>query len=185
MGGLIAAELALLAPQRIRSLALCATFAGYLQGPPPNKTNLRTMLSTCEQLILPKSLDEKVNHTLKMLYSDTFLKTDNNRELIFDYQCKRHEESIAPLSGIVGHHKTIFSHNMSTARLQDLRDQGFPILIVGAGNDALLHPGHSQWLYEALEAPHTRLVYYPQSGHAVYMECANQLSDDVLQHILD
>ncbi|KAH9097489.1 hypothetical protein Ae201684P_000967 [Aphanomyces euteiches] len=178
LGGMIAMEMAHAAPSRVLSLSVAVTTAGYLQGTTSVMENLRCLAGVVAQMLMPKSGEERIRSLLRQLYPDSCLQ--DHSDLFFQYHAKRGGNAVAPLQGFIGHQLAVLCHNMSLDRLHAIRDAGFPILVVGAAQDVMMHPSHSHWLARAFEAPHTRFIQFQDAGHGVYTQCADALTNQLL-----
>lgn len=164
MGGMIAQELALMAPRRVRALLLgCTHFGGELRIP-PDPDAIRTLVSngglTTEQII------------------------DKNLPLFFSEDCRRsHPELIAsyrrvqlsipeqPLHAFEAQLKAIQSHDCSE-RFPRIEA---PTLLVTGSQDILVPRENTFLMAEKL--PHAEVVVIPGAGHALHVECCDELNE--------
>jgi len=189
MGGMISLELASIAPERIKSLSLIVTSPGFLQGPFPGKSQFASMFSIVGGFFKtsPESMSRSFMH---LMYPDEFLDSkleeDNTltvRDILHKYLLKSFKIRRSSAKGDFGQHAAVLSHNVNHARLVEIRDAGFPILIIGGKMDRLLHPGNSEYLASALSSSHTRIAWYENAGHGVCLQCTNGVTDDLVSTI--
>lgn len=170
MGGMIAQELALTAPGRVRSLALLATAGRGLGWRPPSAAGLRDGLgvvfgrgearyrSLQGQLLSPRALEGV------------------DRDLV----TRRMEASLGPLPPprtFLAQYAAVVRFR-SEERLGELA--GLPTLVVQAGGDRVIPPPESERLARLI--PGARLVAFPGSGHGVIVEHAEAVNRLLLGH---
>ncbi|CAF1123208.1 unnamed protein product [Adineta ricciae] len=173
MGGMIALELALLAPRRLLSLTLMATHAGGLIGQAP----LMGLYGVLRSLVL--SNEEKiVENALAMLYSRKTLNDPSKRQHFFDYHRERFRTRVPlKLVGMFGQMFAVQRHYINYADLLKIRYANFPSLIMVGTEDRLVRETNSYMLQRILGC---RLVKLEHAGHDIGGECADQVNQELL-----
>lgn len=197
LGGMIALEIAAQVPDQIDSLCLLVTTSGYTSywlsawQQWDGIANLVWSLSSRHTTSSPESL---TRHVLDVLYPPEFLNQEvggdssntrrrTNRHVLFEWHLERLRQIPKPPTshGVMGQLFAIMSHRVGNDRLRQLREHGFPILVVAAEQDRLLHPSNSKRLYLDLKGESTRVSRYKDGGHGIIM----QHSDSVAQDLID
>jgi pimeloyl-ACP methyl ester carboxylesterase len=173
MGGMIAQELALTAPTRVRSLTLIVTQPGGIMSMIPTLRGiprfLRAQLATTPEgriralrsLLVPPQAQALVDVS------------EIDRKLREDFSPK------PPTSTRLSHLRAIRKHD-TRRRLKDLRA---PTLIVRAEDDLLVHPKHSLTLSRLI--PHAELVSFEHAGHGVIRQRNVPLNETLARHLAD
>lgn len=170
MGGMIAQELALLAPARVRSLTLIATHAGGLYAALPR---IEGFLGFVEVNVSAPS--KRVAALKRLLYTPEFLASVDVERLdqrVTDMIGRR-----APRDTLVGHLYAVL-HHRTRRRLGAIRA---PTMVVRPARDLLVNPRNSDVL--AREIPGARLVRFDDAGHGVTFQCADALNAELVRHI--
>lgn len=170
MGGMIAQEIALSAPTRVRSLTLIATHAG---GP-------RAVVPPAEGLYLfakgnISGPEGRVAALKRLLYTPEFLaKTDMGAldRRMHDMVGKRASKRV-----IGGHLHAVIRH-ATAARLAKIEA---PTLVVRPGHDKLIHPRNSDVLARSI--PGVRVARFDDAGHGITFQCAEALNRELSGHI--
>jgi pimeloyl-ACP methyl ester carboxylesterase len=164
MGGMIAQELAVLAPDRVRALFLGCTHCGGGTKIPPPPDAMRLLVANDE--LTQRQIIEK---NLPLFFSADFLKT--RPEAIGEYIEAQLQAPLQP-----GH---AFSAQLAAIRTLDLCDRlhrvSMPTLIVTGTEDVLIPPGNARLLAERI--PHSSVVELPGAGHAIHVERRDMLND--------
>jgi len=186
MGGMISQELAILAPSRIRSLTLIVTTAGFIRRTPVlSPTGLGIFFSTLTTKD-PKKLAPRV---AKLLYPPSYLDStnaDTGRPMkdhiypIFEAGRGENNPNVPKEGAVGGQFKAVLRHSVSGTALQELTTCGFPILVIGAGEDVLVHPAQSRHLAKRLRSDHTSVSVYPNAGHGVIDQHRDEVVNDLL-----
>jgi pimeloyl-ACP methyl ester carboxylesterase len=164
MGGMIAQELAVLAPDRIRALFLGCTHCGGTTKIPPSPDVLRLLVSN-------DGLDQRqiIEKNLPLFFSTGFLKT--RPEAIDDYIEAQLQAPLQP--------EHAFAAQLAAIRTFDLCGRShqvtMPTLIVTGTEDILVPPGNARLLAERI--PHSSVVELPGAGHAIHVEQRDRLND--------
>ncbi|KAJ3264080.1 hypothetical protein HDU77_009378 [Chytriomyces hyalinus] len=187
MGGMIAQELALLAPARIKSLTLASTCSARAM--PPMK-HIPWLISSFTKIALGI---EKVKNLMPFfLYSQRWLNLPAPANSGFtsnlDYMLKFHggridsrppqsfSSALRQLSGII-------SFRISSARLDELKNyflrSSIPAMVIHGTEDALVHLRSSWDLARMLGA---RLVVFEGRGHALNHEDTELFNRLLLRH---
>lgn len=157
MGGMIAQELALAAPGRVRSLALLST-AGRGLGWKPSPHGLRAGLT----VILGRG-ESRLHALQEQLLSQEALKRVDREEVT---------RKMAARLGALPPARTFFAQYAAVLRFRSEERlgelDGLPTLVVQPGRDRVIHPGESERL--ARRIPGAKLVCFPGSGHGVIVE---------------
>jgi pimeloyl-ACP methyl ester carboxylesterase len=167
MGGMIAQQLALQAPARIRSLTLIATHAG---GPRAWPTP-RGFYLLWRSLMMPR---QSIEQACALLYPKHYV-TPENREKIIEHwrQCGRPARPTVLLAqaAAVARHDT----------RRRLRSISAPTLVVRPGMDVLISPRASDDLANGI--PGARLLRFDDAGHGVTHQKATELNAALRAHI--
>ena len=170
MGGMIAQELALSSPSRLRSLTLIATHAG----------GLRAALPTAEGLYRFAQGNvggpaTRVRALKRLLYTPEFLAgvdEDAMDRRMTDMVGKR-----AARETIRGHLGAVLRHR-TAARLATIR---VPTLVVRPGRDLLIRPHNRDAI--ARRIPGARVVRFDDAGHGVTFQSAAALNREIARHV--
>jgi 3-oxoadipate enol-lactonase len=171
MGGMIAQELVLQAPQRCTSLTLIATHSGgsVLTALPPIPGIFRFLGS----FWMPKAL--RVQSIRGILYPPDYLKTMDQEALARRIRLQLGRP--APKRIMLRQVRAVMMFD-TTSQLASL---DLPTLIIRPGKDILVSPRHSDRLAELL--PNSSMLQIPEAGHGVIFQCADVLNRAIEQHI--
>jgi pimeloyl-ACP methyl ester carboxylesterase len=167
MGGMIAQEMALRAPARVRSLVLAATFAA------PNAELRERFVRTRELFGRGEGafpFAEVFRTLTPLLLSEAFME----REYEMLVQMTQQMMSWFDPKGFFGQSEAIAGHD-TTARLQKLK---VPTLVMLGENDRLVPPEQSRALWAAI--PGARLECLAGAPHAFQLECADRFNELML-----
>jgi pimeloyl-ACP methyl ester carboxylesterase len=164
MGGMIALELARLAPQRLGAMLLGCTHAG---GP----TRLSPSQETIETLLNNSGLSrlEILWKNIPLFFSTKFRM--NHWQTIEEYCTKQLDSPSQPGHALNGQLMAIRGFNC-TGALMEIRN---PALIVTGTEDILIPAPNSSFLAENLSD--SELIEIPGAGHALHVECRDFLND--------
>jgi pimeloyl-ACP methyl ester carboxylesterase len=171
MGGMVAQELALTAPDRVRSLALIATHAGGpLRLPTREGLRLFARANTARR-------GDRIHALQELLYPAEYLASLDREALT-----SRMTSHIGPRADgrtLLGQLHAITRHSTAT-RLARLR---VPTLLVRPGRDVLVRPTETDRLAQLL--PHARLLRFDEAGHGVTFQMAQALNEALLSHFAE
>ena len=162
MGGMIAQELALMQPERIRAMILGSTHCGGDIRIPPEPGVVELLLSD-DDLSQEESLRKKLPLFLSnacLTHRPQVAEAYVQSQLAVPKQSR--EAFLAQLEAIAGFN--------ACERLPGLN---LPVLIVAGSNDILVPRENAYILAEILQTPD--LVVIPGAGHALHAECADAL----------
>ncbi|KAI8616693.1 Alpha/Beta hydrolase protein [Chytriomyces sp. MP71] len=187
MGGMIAQELALLAPERIKSLTLASTCSARTL--PPMK-HIPWLISSFTKIAL--GLEKVKNLMPHFLYSQRWLNlpapTNSGFTSNLDYMLKFHggridsrppqsfSSALRQLAGIL--HFRISAESLNQLKATFLRSR-IPAMVVHGTDDALVHLRSSWDLARMLGA---RLVVFEGRGHALNHEDIELFNRLLLRH---
>lgn len=163
MGGMIAQELALMAPERLRSLTLIATHAG---GPTSRIPPLRGVRGFLQVNLLPP--EERFHALAYLLYPADYLRVADR-----DAIAGRMEEQLGsrPSTSVrIGQLRAVMTHD-TRSRLPGLR---VPAMTMRSGRDALVSPREQRRLASLL--PGDDDVFYDLAGHGLIFQCARAIN---------
>jgi 3-oxoadipate enol-lactonase len=175
MGGMIAQELALLAPQRIEALFLGCTHGGGLSRVSPAPDALELLLNNAG--LTQKAIIEK------------------NVPIFFSEACRRQRPEVvaaycaaqlaAPEQPEYAFHAQLaaISSFDTGERIAQIR---VPTMIVCGSEDVLVPPENTETLGRRL--PHAEVRVIPGAGHALHFECRdllNSLADEFFKRCLE
>lgn len=168
MGGMIAQEVALMAPHRVKALVLgCTHFGGELRIPPDPRA-IQTLMNndglTYEQII---------DKNLPLFFSAEFMKS--SPETIDAYRQVQLSAPEQPLQAFQAQLKAIQSHDCSE-RISGIRA---PTLLVTGSRDILVPRENTYLMSEKL--PHAEVVVIPGAGHALHVESRDELNE-IIHH---
>lgn len=169
MGGMIAQELALRAPSRLQSLALIVTHAGGGTTWLPRREGLAGFVTAWTA-----DPDQRARGLARMLYPPEWLarqEPDAMRAGMAD------RLDYTPPRGTVLRQLWAVRRHHTAPRLRDI---SAPTLVVRAARDVLVHPRNSELL--AARIPTVRLLDYPDAGHGVIHQEADDLNAHLLEH---
>jgi len=161
MGGAIAQELALAAPDRVRTLTLCVTWPG--SGPWGVE---QTRLWTASVLRTPH--DEHIDHLLLLCFSERFYENPEGvawiRQMTFQNPHPQTKEGFVRQAQACGRHGT-----------QDrLGALSMPVHVIGAEHDVLVPVWKSQELAELI--PGAKLTIVAGAPHGLNIERAEEFN---------
>ena len=169
MGGMIAQELVLRHPQKVKALVLgCTTPGGPNSVPTPQKT-VDALASAANM-----SVDDELEIVMRLLYTEEFIVKyrDLLREMTlnsFDLQTYR--------PAVLAQSAAIASHN-TYDRLPQIRA---PTRVIAGGEDELVPSANSPILAERI--PGAELVMYPKARHGYLYEVAAEAMAAVLDFL--
>lgn len=164
MGGMIAQELALNHPERVKSLTLIATIAGGVLAKLPTPRGLR-LFARAQTSKGARRLEALTS----LLYPPGERAEPGTVQPGFDQPPARRT--------ILWQLRAIVRHD-TRARLAALAHT--PTLIVKPTDDILVRPRHSDELHRLI--PQARLSVYERAGHAITAQCARRLNGELLEH---
>jgi 3-oxoadipate enol-lactonase len=172
MGGMIAQELTLRAPERVRSLTLIATHAGGVRSALPRAEGLRRF---AQANFGPRAA--RIAALKRLLYTPEFLARaglDKMDQRFMEMAGKR-----APQRTVLGHLGAVLRHR-TRDRLGAIHA---PTLVLRPGRDILVHPRNSDVIARAI--PHARVVRFEDAGHGVTFQCAKGVNEEIARHVAE
>ncbi len=169
MGGMIAQEIALRAPGRVKSLSLIATHSGGKRGFLPGLNGIRCFL----RVQAASTLEQRISALSQLLYTPSFLATVNRDEL---------ERRSRAQAGTPTDRKTVFGQLSAVVRHDTrsrLKTLEASTLIVKPEGDILIRPERSEDLHRRI--PNSRLVKVP-GGHGTIFENADLVNSALREH---
>jgi len=166
MGGMIAQELALRHPGRLRALALGATFGGHWRSHKP-------ALGVARDLMLVSLFAREPRRMARLLVSESFFASHPDRFRAWLGRLSRPDRATArrQLLAIAGHE--------AEGRLAQL---AVPTLVLSGDADRLVPVENSRRLARTI--PGARLLELPGVGHAFPFECADRTVEALGAHFL-
>jgi pimeloyl-ACP methyl ester carboxylesterase len=175
MGGIIAQQLALAAPERVRSLSLLCTFSKGSEGASPTPWAIWMALRT---RLGPRAWRRRA--FLEMLFPTDYLAQCDKDVLAAE---------IAPIVGrdladqppvLMRQVRALGAHDAST-RLGELAP--IPTLVLSAEHDPIAKPEYGQRLSRAITG--SRYVEIANAAHGVTIQNAAEINELLEQHITD
>lgn len=178
MGGMISQEIALAAPERVQSLSLIVTSAGSFT---PDASAYPAILTT----LVSSDAAKVTNAMLSFLYPKDFLATKHGDGTMHDVFFKYHKDVAATLgapssTGAFGQTAALVLHSVSDKKLRTIRDQGFPILIIGAQLDQCINVSHALHFRDLLASDHTKFVLYEDAGHGCFLQHIDEMAANLV-----
>ncbi len=172
MGGMIAQEIALHFPERVRSLTLIATHPGGPKHRIPRARALALFLRANTT-----TGDARIRALGKLLYPK---------------KAREHFDNHPDQTNIAKelHHpipKKTLVFQMGAVLLHDTRRRlkkivGFPTLVARPTEDILVRPSGSDYLHKHI--PDSRMISFAGAGHGLTEQCAPELNSHLLAHFM-
>ena len=169
MGGMIAQEAALHAPERFASLSLIATHAGGRAAVLPPA---RGMVSALRMQLGPAR--KRSDALARLLYPKAYLRACDREQLTQRMRLQIGKR--ASKATMRSQFEAIRKHD-TRARLAQLQR---PTLIVKPEQDILVRPSHSDELHRRI--PGSTLMRIPEAGHGLIFQSAKQINRRLLEH---
>jgi 3-oxoadipate enol-lactonase len=167
LGGAIAQEMALAAPERVRTLTLCVTYGGT-GGYGPRRSAI------FGDLVRDMSREEFIEFMMLLIYSD----------LLFDNPPFVQAARSAMLDNPHPQDREAFIRQLEASGRHDARDRlgslSMPVHVIGARRDVMVPPFRSEDLAEAI--PGAKLTIL-DAAHAVNVEAAQAFNAAVLDFL--
>jgi len=174
MGGMIAQELALQWPQRVRSLSLLVTHGGGMKNLIPTFKGVSLFV---KGFLGPKKGRAKAME--KLIFPPDFVATNPQRERL-ENALENDVAMAAPTKDRLSQMTVVFSH-YTKKRLRRL--QNIPTLVISAAKDILVRPDECRKLAELI--PGAKLVEFPEAGHGIMHQCSRELNTVLVEHFND
>ncbi|MGH8245344.1 MAG: alpha/beta fold hydrolase [Gammaproteobacteria bacterium] len=169
LGGMIAQELTLRHPQRVRTLILGATMCG---GPRAAFAGAELVQQFVSLASLP--MEQAAERGLSILYSEGFIQ--QNRERLVR-RALEVSHLMPPMYAIQRQFMALIGFN-TYDRLASIRT---PTLVLSGTADRVIPAPNSQLITEAV--PGARLIEFPAAGHGFLVECADEVNAAVLEFL--
>ena len=169
MGGMIAQELILHYPDRVRSLVLGGTMAGGPQAVMPGPQFIAEWISVAS---LP--LEQKIEAGLRFLYSDEFIA--EHKERLLD-RALTNSHLIAPPNALQRQIMAVMGYNVH----ERLHEIDAPTLVLTGTDDKIVPSANSKILANGI--PAAGLVEYECAGHGFIVEKAQETNSQVLDFL--
>lgn len=171
MGGAVAQHLALIAPERVESLVLCASFARLDDLGRRVLTNMREVLEWRE------SWEDHARHSVANFVSADFY--NRSPEVVAGIERLIGGETRLPACYVAQNHACL-EHDT----LERLGEVSCPALVLSGGRDPICSPTCTSWMVERL--PDVEATAYENSSHFFLIEepdrFARQLADWLGRH---
>lgn len=167
MGGMIAQELALQHPARVRKLVLLVTTCGGREHVPAKPEVLKMLNMSVEGI----SAEVVARSTLYLLYPPSFIEA--NPEAM-EAMVRNILKAPTPPQCLVAQ-LTAIAQWSDFPRLKDIRQE---TLIITGSEDILVPPENSRIL--AREIPNNRLLEFPGGGHGLIGQFPREVAEEVL-----
>jgi pimeloyl-ACP methyl ester carboxylesterase len=168
MGGMIAQEMALAAPERIKTLSLCVTYANG-----GKYAAVKSRVWGAD--VARRSREEQVDDLMLLTMSEQFFEN---------------EEGVAHLRGMMlanphPQDPAGFERQLAAASAHDTRDRigelRMPVQVIGAEHDILVPVWKSEELGGLI--PGAKLSIVPRAPHGVQLERAQEFNERVLEFL--
>lgn len=170
MGGMVAQEVALSAPTRVRSLALLSTTCRGL-GWHPTGAGVRDGL----HVIFGRGEARLRALQRQLMTREALARLDRNR---LTREMRALLGPLPPARTFLAQYAAVVRFR-TCERLGELA--GLPTLVIQPGGDQVIDPGESERLARLI--PGARLVSFPDSGHGVVLEKAAEVNRLLLGHL--
>ncbi|KAI9358009.1 Alpha/Beta hydrolase protein [Zopfochytrium polystomum] len=173
MGGMIAEELCLLAPEMVASLCLTSTHAGLAL--PPTMS-----LYLVPRLVLSLDVAGRIDNICDILFPQPWLDAksqkypDQTNRAVMRAKLSKEAAIATGINpfGAIGQAFAVTSHFVSPARLRRLAASAIPTMVVTGTVDYLVHPSNSKYLAKILKAE--KFEVFEGRGHALMSEVPDE-----------
>lgn len=155
MGGAIGQHLALIAPERVHSLVLCASFARL------DSLGFRVLTNMRQVLEWRGSWEDHAHHSAPNFVSSAFYNA--HPEIVANIIALIASDSRLPACYIAQNHACLMHDTLS-----DLGDIRCPTLIMAGAVDPICSLAATGWMRDGI--PHSRTVIFDRSSHFFLME---------------
>jgi pimeloyl-ACP methyl ester carboxylesterase len=169
LGGMVAQELALRHPERVRTLVLGGTMCGGPKATPPPPSTIQHFIAIARMPVL-----QAVEQGMRLLYSDAFL--DANRGWLLE-RALEHAHLMPPAYALQRQVMAALSFNTHD-RLHEVH---VPSLVVTGTDDKIVPSANSRVLVERI--PNAHLVAFEGAGHGFLVERAEETNRAVLDFL--
>jgi pimeloyl-ACP methyl ester carboxylesterase len=173
MGGLIAQQIALAAPNRVKSLALLCTFASGKEG---SRMSPAMLISALRLRI--GSRDMRRQAMLSLIMPEAYLRTTDRARLARSVGALFGRD-LADQPAIVMKQLRALSRYNAEPRLSEL--SSIPALVISGAHDRIARPNLGRALAEGING--ARYVEFSDGGHALTIQCAGRLNALLIEHI--
>ncbi|GAB9471071.1 Dead deah box rna [Globisporangium polare] len=181
MGGMISQELALMTPKRVQSLSLVVSARGKFC---PAYSALGPIIKSTSS----SDVEVITSCVVSFLYPEAYANQpigDSGKKTMRDVLHAYHKTGSAArgppvASGALGQSSALIFHFVSDERLLEIRDHGYPILIVGAKEDQAIDVSHAHHFQKMLTGDHVTSKIYDDAGHAVFLQHIDEVASDIL-----
>jgi pimeloyl-ACP methyl ester carboxylesterase len=168
MGGMVAQELALQAPERVRTLTLGCTFPG---GPEATMTDM-TVVGMLAEAVLSGDQDR----TLRVGYEVMIAAEYADREGAYELYSELAGQYPAPIPVLMAQLSAIMGHDTS----ERLAQIAAPTLVIHGTEDRLMHVDNGELIARLI--PDARLELLEGSGHMFFWEQPERSAELVREH---
>jgi len=172
MGGLIALQVALKAPHRVKSLSLLCTFASGKDG---SRMSPGMLVAALRLRIGSREMRRQA--MLSLIMPADYLRTVDRARLARTIG-SLFGRDLSEQPAIVMKQLRAMSRYSAASRLRELRS--LPALVVSGSFDRIARPDLGHALAEGLGA---RYVEFQDAGHALPIQCGDRLNALLLEHI--
>jgi pimeloyl-ACP methyl ester carboxylesterase len=169
MGGMIAQELALRHPHRVRTIVLGSTLCGGRSSVAPSTESV-ALLASLNNL----SPEEAAERALPLLYSEEFIAREHDALV----QRSLRESELRPPPEAWSRQMLAATHHTTYDRIPQI---ACPTLIVTGDDDKIVPAENSRIMAERI--PDARLVTLSKAGHGYLVECAEESNAIVLEFL--
>lgn len=174
MGGMVSQELALMIPEKIRSLSLCATYSSII--------NNRPGLNFFYNFLKGGTFEDKM---MNNMFSGEFIE-NNYEKASFLIQSKIQKDYSLGFGFSKGftaatQFLTAVTHNLNKDKLLELKNSKIPIWVCTGIEDTVVQPHNSLELINELSPVKTN--FYPKVGHGLNIQHADVFNNDFLDFI--
>jgi len=169
LGGMIAQELALRHPERVRSLVLGGTTCGGPRAVPPPPSTIQHFIS-----VATMPIEQAVENGMRLLYSDAFLEANR------DWLVRRALEYAHLMPPPYALQRQVMAA-LSFITYDRLHEVHVPALVITGSEDRIVPAPNSRILAERI--PDARLLEFEGAGHGFLVERAQETNRAVLDFL--
>lgn len=183
MGGMIVCKLAVIAPERVISLAMLSTTGGGYQCLP--KVD-RTMIQIAYRFLRAKTPEERAHVDLDTHYTQDYLNTVVNGEymrtkLYKEYVVHLTNSGMQPKHGLDGQFNACWTHAVASHELDRVRSHGIRVLLIHGIGDIVAQIRHARKIAEKLHPVSYMLEL--SGGHMITHQHTTEVNDALLAAI--